>query len=214
MKSVIFNERYGMETATLTGIKQRDTRYEKCCGFILDGLRLGLTRVVFEHNEIRTYSANNSYIVHKTKYVPNDIVAIKQSYQTVWRNMPSRIQRPIFKKKYENTPGWTNKQLVKASEMPHQIKILTVDICRLNDISDKESIAEGIEYVGDEYADGVNDYFYRYYNYKLKFEHQHQKIGYFSKARYAFASLFSKLTYKNMWRINPYVIVYTFELIK
>jgi len=214
MKSVIFNERYGMETATLTGIKQRDTRYEKCCGFILDGLRLGLTRVVFEHNEIRTYSANNSYIVHKTKYVPNDIVAIKQSYQTVWRNMPSRIQRPIFKKKYENTPGWNNKQLVKASEMPHQIKILTVDICRLNDISDKESIAEGIEYVGDEYADGINDYFYRYYNYKLKFEHQHQKIGYFSKARYAFASLFSKLTYKNMWRINPYVIVYTFELIK
>lgn len=214
MKSVIFNERYGMETATLTGIKQRDTRYEKCCGFILDGLRLGLTRVVFEHNEIRTYSANNSYIVHKTKYVPNDIVAIKQSYQTVWRNMPSRIQRPIFKKKYENTPGWTNKQLVKASEMPHHIKILTVDVCRLNDISDKESIAEGIEYVGDEYADGINDYFYRYYNYKLKFEHQHQKIGYFSKARYAFASLFSKLTYKNMWRINPYVIVYTFELIK
>lgn len=210
----MYNEKYGMETATLIGIKQRDTRYEPCCGFILDGLRLGYTRVVFEHNEIRTYSANNTFLVHKTKYLPNEIVAIKQSYQTIWNKMPSGPKKKAFKKEYENTTGWNNKMFVKASEMPHQIKILTVNICRLNDISNEESRAEGIEYVGDEYADGINDYFYRYRNYKLKFEHQHQKVGYFSNPRDGFASLFNNLTYKNMWRVNPYVIVYTFELVK
>lgn len=214
MKGIMLNDKYGMETATLSETKHRDTRFEPCCGYILDGLRLGYTRVVFEYNEIRTYSANNTYLIHKTKYVPNDIVAIKQSYQTVWNNMPSGIVKNDFKKRYENTTGWTNKMFVKASEMPHHIKILKVNICRLNDISDEEIRAEGVEYVGDENADGLNDYFYRYNNEKLKPEHRHQKIGYFSKPREAFASLINNLTYKNIWRVNPYMIVYTFELVK
>ena len=92
---------------------------------------------------------------------------------------------------------------VKASEMPHQIRITNVRVENLQDISEQDAIAEGITYAGlthEDYGepmfviDGCKETF--------------------SSATDAYAWLIDKISGKGTWNSNPYVFVYNFKLIK
>ena len=95
--------------------------------------------------------------------------------------------------------GYNNKMFVKASLMPHQLMMKNMSYQKLRDISDEDCLREGI-IVG--FVDGVEVYY------------SHSGSRPFNTPREAFADLIDKVCGKGTWDYNPYVIVYTFELVK
>lgn len=102
--------------------------------------------------------------------------------------------------------------LTKAELMPHQIRITGIKCERLQDISDEDCIKEGIfvnEYVGngkkchhygfDGFFDETAGWFAR---------------GWYNTPREAFATLIDKVYGRRTWGLNPWVVVYEFELVK
>lgn len=142
----------------------------------------------------------------KPHYEVGDIVAIAQSYKTIYAEMiedfakhnyhlPREDAAEKFKKEYENTAGWNNKMFVKADLMCHHIKITDVKIERLQDISEEDALREGIEELCFDYF-LPNDY-----------------SKPFLMPRDAFAFLIDKVGKKGDWDKNPLVAAYTFELV-
>ena len=133
------------------------------------------------------------------RYQMNETVAIAQSYaditpQADWAN--SMIRKEEI--------GWNNKMFVLAEDMPNHIRITKFRIERLQDISDEDCIAEGIQ----KYPD-VHNYM-RGFSYikgaALKFELS-------TTPREVYANLIDRISCKGTWERNPYVFVYDFELI-
>lgn len=104
------------------------------------------------------------------------------------------------------SPGWTNKMFTRADLMPHQIRITSVRVERLQDISDKDCLREGImkremsTCPASECPDTIT---YAAPNMPPK-----------KTPRDAFAALIDKVSVRGTWESNPYVVVYGFELVK
>ena len=107
--------------------------------------------------------------------------------------------------------GWTNKMFVKASLLPHHIRITDVKIEHLQDISDKECLREGVKRASiGFYAEGVKVKDWE------KEAHRETASGclkLFPFPRLAFASLIDKISGKGTWESNPWVVAYSFELV-
>lgn len=131
----------------------------------------------------------------KPHYEVGDIVAIAQSYKTVYSEIEDKDAAEKFKKEYENTAGWNNKMFVKADLLPHHIKITDIKIEYLQDISEEDALREGIEELCFDYF-LPNDY-----------------SKPFLMPRDAFAVLIDKVGKKGDWDKNPLVAAYTFELV-
>ena len=142
----------------------------------------------------------------KPYYEVGDIVAIAQSYKTIYAEMvedfakhnyhiPREDAAEKFKKEYENTAGWNNKMFVKADLLPHHIRITDIKIEHLQDISEEDALREGIEELCFDYF-LPNDY-----------------SKPFLMPRDAFAVLIDKVGKKGDWDKNPLVAAYTFELV-
>lgn len=82
-------------------------------------------------------------------------------------------------------------------EMPHRIKITNVRIEHLQDISDKDCISEGLEF--------LNGHFYVNYN---KITHSRIWIG--KTPQEAYAALIDLISGNGTWERNPLVWVYDF----
>lgn len=100
-------------------------------------------------------------------------------------------------------PGFNNKMFVAADMMIHQIRITDVRVERLQDISDEDCIKEGVRKVVNE-----NGIYVQYYVGKG------DNACSFENPREAFAHLINKVSRKDVWKENPYVFVYDFELVK
>lgn len=131
----------------------------------------------------------------KPHYEVGDIVAIAQSYKTVYSEIEDKDAAEKFRKEYENTAGWNNKMFVKADLLPHHIKITDIKIERLQDISEEDALREGIE-------EFCFDYF---------LPNDYSKP--FLMPRDAFAFLIDKVGKKGDWESNPWVAAYSFELV-
>lgn len=201
MKGIMFNERYGLETAVLNGSKTRTTRIEKFCKEAGENVKNGFPRQMYLHNEIHLFNKEETgAISYKTRYRVGDIVAIKQAYniaihQLDWAN------RLIYK----NDAGWTNKMFVRADLMPHQIKITGVKLKRLQDISDEDCMNEGIMK-----GDFINTWDKYYYD--IIGDCAIHKT--FKTPQEAFAGLIDKISGKGTWDRNEYNVVYYFKLVK
>lgn len=90
---------------------------------------------------------------------------------------------------------------VKAKLMPHHIKITNVRVERLQDISDEDCLAEGIE--KGEFTNTWDTFFFR----------NGQNYITAKTARIAYATLIDEVGKKGTWDANPWVFVYEFELI-
>ena len=138
-------------------------------------------------------------------YKNGDIIAIAQRYEDVYeeilRKKVSLMHARSIVEQREK-PGWNNKMFVRADIMPHQIRIASIKVEQLQDISDEDCMKEGvIEYApccecGSElYAfDGADDVWHT--------------------PREAFAALIDKVSGKGTWEKNPWVFAYSFVLIK
>ena len=220
MQKMMFNDKYGLTKAVLDGRKTQTRRIikikdDELCRFkeeyynasfdLLDGKDL-----------IEAYFVNNP---KKIPYKVGEIVAVAQSYKVVSDNIsqtPSKeraefyckIMKTCYPKEEihrdtEDIAGWTNKVFVKSELMPHQIRITNVRIERLNDISDNDCLAEGIEF------DCKSQSFYCGFN-----NSTNSKIWLGRTPSESYAALIDKVGKKGDWESNPYVFVYDFELIK
>ena len=131
-----------------------------------------------------------------------ETIAVAQSYKDIieceW--LPTEKENEVIRMVKENHPGCTNKMFVKPELMAHYIKITGVDFERPQDLSDEDCLAEGIMYD----PKGVAKYGYRFGEGKSKW---------YRTPKDAFSSLIDKVSGKGTWDSNPYVYVFTFELV-
>ena len=197
----MFNDKYGLTQAVLNGRKTQTRRFVPREFFTLQWDERGDTLVV--ENEYGEFID-----IRDTKFClckVGEIVAIAQSYKDIFSafSQHHNPQLNICVKNPTDTAGWNNKMFVKAEVMPHQIRITKVRIEKLQDISDEDCLAEGIEFNCN-----AQSYYVDY----------HKETGYMlwlgPTAREAYAALIDKISRKAIWESNPYVFVYEFELIK
>ena len=198
MKKIMFNDKYGLTEAVLAKRKTQtrriipsadheNRRYE---GTLKVRNTLGQIGLLALFNDVRVFSA----------YYIGEEVAISQSYRAILEKSNVYPNANELKE----LPGYRNKMFVRAEDMPHHIRITKIRIERLQDISDKDCLAEGIGVFPDR---KICEYGFRF----VKGEALHW-IG-ADSLRQVYASLIDKVSGKGTWESNPYVFVYDFRLI-
>lgn len=204
MKKIMFSDRYGLTKAVLAGRKtmtrriikfsQSDFNYAYVKNFPIIGTRV-------EQGIIDAYAS----------YKLGEIVAVAQSYRDAgYECLPYRDTDEYVYLKRDGVvipdlsvaaAGVTNKMFVSAKQMPYRVWITSIRIERLQEISDEDCLREGVRYIPD-----IEMYY---------FDRADKDQGfYFSSPREAFAALIDKVSGKGTWNMNPFVVVYGFELVK
>lgn len=189
----MFNDKYCLTLAVLNGNKTMTRRV------LRDNVPLGNWEETIKH----------------LPYKVGDIVAIAQPYKDIIEcmaeysdiiiNVDGSINR-------EYKAGWTNKMFVRANLMPHHIMITDVKAERLQDISKEDCLKEGIIFLESISIIGEDAYFFAV---KRKVRQMYDNIlKFFSSPQRAYADLIDKISGKGTWKRNPWVVAYSFELIK
>lgn len=178
MKKIMFSDKFCLTQAVLSGIKTMTRRLLK------DNVPLGNWEDTKKH----------------LPYKVGEIIAIAQSYHTL--NKSGYVAPKWCEHTCESSAGYENKMFVKASLMPHHIRITDVKVERLQDISEEDILREGV---------------WQFYDNKNLF-YVSKNIGYapdvaFPSARKAFAYLIDMVSGKGAWESNPWVFAYSFELV-
>lgn len=199
MKKILFNDKYGLTQAVLEGKKTQTRRIIKMPDYDEEYL-----------NTAFDWDLRESVIIDRyAKYKVGEVVAIAQSMCDVYAEFDMKYSGKDTKdlmKKFGGSASFNNKMFVKASEMPHQIRITNVRIERLQDISYKDCLAEGI--IKKWHAPACADF---YYVPEVEVKTKHDV---YRRACEAYAVLIDKVNGKGTWNSNPYVFVYAFELVK
>ena len=213
MKKIMFNDRYGLTEAVLSGRKtqtrrivseklwDRWTDYDDFCNSVAVG-SIPTTREYYDEKK---------FFLDNSPYKVGEVVAVAQSYKDagykpdkIWyRYVP---QHDGYLKQYaKELKGWTNKMFVCAEAMPHQIRITNVRVERLQVISDEDCIKEGIlrGRVGSEDTHFID----AYYVPNIPLEPHVLPQG-------ACTALIDRISGKGTWESNPYVFVNDFVLVK
>lgn len=197
MKKIMFNDRYGLTQAVIEGRKTNTRRVvpwdltEQWVEFVSDAPSVG---GVYVHE-----SEKDFYEREAPRYKIGEVVAVAQRYQDIFDY--SNCVNPYAWEDDDKPSGWTNKMLTKAELMPHQIRITGIKCERLQDIQDADCLKEGVRYIPE-----IN---------KFYFEDVSREAGfYFDNHREAFATLIDKVSGRGTWGLNPWVVVYEFELVK
>lgn len=204
MKKTMFNDRYGLTEAVLSGRKTQTRR-------IIKFSPIDANYVYDKGWSIGGYVASE-ITNHYSRYKVGEIIAVVQSYKDAGVNfIPCEDDEfGCYGFPTEQTHGWTNKMFVRADLMPHRIRITNVRVERLQDISDEDCIKEGVELNPRQYEyDGQKVYFVRNLGHWRSFGCYN-----FNTPREAYAALIDKISGKGTWESNPYVFVYDFELVK
>lgn len=206
MKKIMFNDKYGLTAAVLSGRKTQTRRVIP--RRILDEIETFLKEYhncpLYCISHLKSVSNNIEQIV-KTPYRSGEIVAIAQSYKDacVLSLYEEDEEFGCYDFPAEQTNGWSNKMFVRADLMPNKIRISKVRAERLQDISREDCIKEGLlkSSTGREY----------YISYETEASYCGQYMGY--SPRQAFAHLIDLVFGQGTWESNPYVFVYDFELV-
>jgi len=206
MKKILFTTRFGLRKSVLDGRKTNTRRDER-------GLRKAIEK--FEKTYSRPFEFMTQYfdpewdrlvvrtpvgaVRIKTRFSLDEIVAVAQSYSELRFVVPVGADAAEYNRRFNecvDSAGWKNMMYVKGELMPHQIRITDVRVERLQDISDKDCLLEGItQLTFDTYSFPGWKYFCH-------------------DPREAFSVLIDKVSCKGVWDKNPYVVVYGFKLVK
>ena len=189
MKKIMFNDKFGLTKAVLDGRKTM-TR------------RIVPKKMLSSYQFISNVTSGNEkeFFLNRCSVKVDDIFAISMSYNHVFYELHYGLPEDI-----STSPGWKNKMFVRSEYMPWAIKITDVRVERLQDISEEDCLKEGIvTYSKDGFV----------FKYDLSdgfemFSWQTMK----RTPKEAFAALINKVSGKGTWDSNPYVFVYTFEVI-
>ena len=193
MKKIFFNDKYCLTLAVLNGNKTMTRRV------LRDNVPLGNWEETVKH----------------LPYKVGEVVAIAQPYKDIIECLPmysdtilDEVGMP--RKKYK--AGWTNKMFVRADLLPHHIRITGIKIECLQDISKEDCLKEGIIFLESLSIIGDDAYFFAV---KRKVRQMYDNIlKFFSSPQRAYADLIDKISGRGTWKRNPWVVVYSFELIK
>lgn len=234
MQKIMFNDKYGLTKAVLEGRKTQTRRIITCPktfkGQYVAGFHVYKRQSDGFISEICMYDEDErdfdeGQIV--TKYKVGEIVAVAQSYKTIDDYYKSAYSynhsahgmticefdgvsdKDVHKwnmiaVNYRGKKVWTNKLFVKPELMLHFIRITNVRIERLQEISDKDCLAEGI--IKGQCGSADTHFMNAYYVPK--------EIQPYCTPKEAYSELIDKVGKKGDWESNPYVFVYEFELIK
>lgn len=212
-KKIMFNDKYSLTQAVLNGRKTMTRRIIKCPetykGSPVKGLRITGSKDIRLAVEMLVYNEECDDFVPmyiQPRYEIGEVIAVAQSYESLGMNPEIALNDRDgigFYTKTKFAPGWNNKLFVRADLMPHHIRITNIKIERLQDISDKDCLKEGI-YKGQ--CGSADTHFMDAYYYK-------GDIQPYCTPREAFAALIDKVSGKGTWESNPYVFVYEFELV-
>lgn len=210
MKKILFNDVCGLTAAVIDGRKTMkreivpEHQIEDYYGWLAD-----MSNMVFD-GPVEFQSFEDA-MISKARYKVGEIVAVAQAYKDAWvewqnlwekSNDPNNWHTPdaMLGDQADTTRGWSNKMFVKADLMPHQIYITNVKVERLQDISDEDCLKEGII----KHHRGSEEY--------SVFSFTNAPVI-FGTAQAAFAALI-RVNGKGTWKANPWVFVYSFELVK
>ena len=215
MKKILFNDKYCLTQAVLDGTKTMTRRkFTLTLDKKVDGklIRVYPSKVFFDNGKWLFDYEGRIYNLPKEnypRYKVGEVVAIAQNYKSI---ADERDEAETVLDLYkigdnllavdEMGAGWDNKMFVKASLMPHHIRITDVKVERLQDISDDDILREGV--------------FQLYYNGELFYASKttgHATTVAFLTARGAFWYLIDKISGKGTWESNPWVVAYSFELV-
>jgi hypothetical protein len=196
MKKIMFNDSCGLTQAVLEGRKTMTRRVMS-----IDFYN-GLDMKAYDDGDMECFMDRDGDFIDfryttKTPYQLGEVVAVAQSYRALSK---AGYDAP------ESSAGYNNKMFVRAELMPHRIKITSIKVERLQDISNEDCLKEGIKE-------------------KPSFPHKKSRPFYFdggkhewdnsyTTPRQAFAALIDKVCGRGTWNNNPHVFVYEFELLK
>ncbi|MEG1585981.1 MAG: hypothetical protein RR346_03825 [Bacteroidales bacterium] len=197
MKNILFNDHHDLTELVILLLKDQTRRIADIPQKMKSHWRIG-DRLEIESPTVIRWVRIDGCPVMKLypRYEVGEVVAVAQSYEVL-----ERTGFAIFVSDYsEKDAGWRNKMFVSPDAMPNVIRITGVRAERLQDISEKDCVREGVRYLSP---------LKMYY-----FECRKKDQGfYFSTAREAYSSLIDKISGKGTWESNPLVWVYDFELI-
>lgn len=185
MKKIMFNDDYGLTQAVLEG---RKTQTRRLIPYRIDVATDWKAFIEGDYKCVNDgYTGEWVDIRGLARYTIGEEVSIAQKY--------SECNRAVC---LVDSKGWSNKMFVSADLMPHRIKITSVRVERLQDISEEDCLKEGIKRKNERYC---------VENYKGVCFYTNDPI-------LALRCLIDKTCGKGTWNSNPWVFVYDFELIK
>lgn len=202
MKKIFFSDKLGLTQAVLDGRKTMTRRIFYIPDKLVPYLDIYDIFDIVDDCIIWKGKSDNIRMTFEPKYKVGEVVAIAQSYESVYHECGLETMDMLVSSLKYNA-GWTNKMFVKADLMPHHIKITDIKVERLQDISDEDCLKEGI------YEDSGDDEFPP----SIFYEFEGNKDDGFDTPREAFASLIDKVSGKGVFQSNPYVFVYEFKLL-
>lgn len=197
----MFNDRYGLTQAVIEGRKTMTRRLIN-----LNSTSDVQVRIFAGYVQIIGRSGNVC-VEKKLSYKVGEIVAVAQRYEDV-EELSYLLRDPFSETYFEEVnigdePGYRNKMFVKSELMPHQIRITGIRCVRLQDISDEDCMKEGIR---EDSFPIENPYYFG--------DAKEGGLVHFGTPREAFAMLIDKVSGRGTWGLNPWVVVYEFELVK
>lgn len=214
MQKIMFSEKFGLQQAVLNGSKPMTRRIEPTLSQLPEDIAEDeyLIQTIGEDSIIveRCYKgAKLSSWVIRPRFYLFEKVAIAQRYRDVIAYHAS-VYTPHSHDWMREEKGWDNKMYVKADLMPHQIEITDYRVERLRNISEEDCLKEGI-IKRDDLIDSQMNNIVRY-TFEGSFENHIYKT--YKSPREAFAALIGKISGKKCWERNPWVLVYSFRLVK
>lgn len=209
MKKIMFNDEFLLTKAVLDGRKTQTRR-------IVPQKELDKINLFQEEYYDSTFDKlegvellTHYFLTEKCGKLPynvGEVVAVSQRMCDVyaeWDMAHLGKDTKALMEKFGGSPCFNNKMFVKASEMPHQIRMTNVRVEKLQDISDDDCLKEGLEW------DAKAQSYYAGYSMETG-----KKNWLGNTPREAFDHLINKVSRKDVWEENPYVFVYDFELVK
>ena len=215
-KKIMFNDKYCLTQAVLDGTKTMTRREEKPL-VLLPERSMGDVCDIWPRSldDKLCYDLLDCAGIMIGELVPHyqfgEVVAIAQPYKDIIECLPmysDTILDEVGMPRKEFKAGWTNKMFVKADLMPHHIRITDVKAENLQDISDEDIMREGIR--KEVYAGGC---MYCYNKTYIRKGNRYVELIYNTTPIRAFASLMYKVCGGEVWRFNPLVVAYSFELV-
>lgn len=205
MQKIMFNDKCFLTDLTLEGIKRMTRRPIKVKNIIVqdcDPIFNPADAYYKGHSGYYLLIDGDTGKVIRPRYKVGEIVAVAQSYDKAHVD-PTIILGDGSNGFIFDEEGWKNKMYVRPDLMPHRIKITGIRAERLQDISDEDCLAEGIQF------DGKAQSFYCGFNTSTG-----SKIWLGRNPRESFAALIDLTSGKGTWQSNPFVFVYEYKLIK
>lgn len=171
--------------------------FKPCKFTCYDGYNLTAAAIKGEKTQRRVIAGwntkkNGESVITPSTYEVGDELVLIQPYKDV---------PELAGKGLETEQGWKNKMFAKIENLPYKVRITNVRLERLHDISNEDALAEGVK---TYHCDGMPNVY--------SFE-GNKKLQMYATPREAFQVMCDGIFGLGVWRRNPDVYVYDFEVI-